>query len=54
MIAQSCCAPCSHVVEVIGQAQTAGLNRIGFVADAPATPPPAPIAPAAPGNPAQR
>ena len=42
--------PYGHVVEVIGHAQTAGLNRIGFVADTPATPPPAPIAPAAPSQ----
>ncbi|HOB65792.1 biopolymer transporter ExbD [Ottowia sp.] len=42
--------PYGRVVEVMGEAQKAGLNRIGFVADAPATPatpgaqPPAPAA----------
>ena len=34
--------PYGHVVQVIGQAQTAGLNRIGFVADTPAADAPAP------------
>ena len=30
--------PYGRVVEVMGEAQKAGLNRIGFVAEAPATP----------------
>jgi biopolymer transport protein TolR len=32
--------PYGRVVEVMGEAQKAGLNRIGFVADAPAAPAP--------------
>ncbi len=36
--------PYGRVVEVMGEAQKAGLNRIGFVADAPAAPAPAPAA----------
>lgn len=39
--------PYGRVVEVMGQAQKAGLNRIGFVADAPAATPSA--KPPAPG-----
>ena len=40
--------PYGRVVEVMGQAQKAGLNRIGFVADAPpGTPQPAPAGGAA-------
>lgn len=34
--------PYGRIVEVMGIAQKAGLNRIGFVADAPATAAPAP------------
>lgn len=37
-------APYGNVVEVMGEAQKAGLNRIGFVADAPASAEPAPAA----------
>ena len=37
-----------RVVQVIGVAQSAGLNRIGFVADATAPTVPAPTAPGAP------
>ncbi|MFT4195269.1 ExbD/TolR family protein [Ottowia sp.] len=36
--------PYGRVVEVMGEAQKAGLNRIGFVADAPAAAAPAPAA----------
>lgn len=37
-------APYGNVVEVMGEAQKAGLNRIGFVADAPAAEGPSPAA----------
>lgn len=43
--------PYGRVVEVMGEAQKAGLNRIGFVADAPAPTAPAP-APGAAATPA--
>ena len=37
--------PYGRIVEVMGMAQKAGLNRIGFVADASATPPVGPAQP---------
>ncbi len=40
--------PYGKVVEVMGVAQKAGLNRIGFIADNPVAIPPAPAAPATP------
>ena len=39
--------PYGRVVEVMGEAQKAGLNRIGFVADAPASGGAQPPSPAA-------
>ena len=44
--------PYGKVVEVMGAAQKAGLNRIGFVADAP-TPAPSSVSAAAPPLPAR-